>query len=239
MPPRATQLLRLRPREPDHRRLGEVVEQRDAIVIGVVGGRAVRDLDHEAARAAHQQRQRVMARDQVRLEREPEQAQPGVEVVLPHRRVPLEQVLGAPDVVHEHVEAAVLGVDPLDQAADLPGLQVVDRDGDSLAARRGHELGGLLDRLGPVDLGAAPARAAAGRVDRRPRLAERDGDAAAGAPRRPGDQRDLAGQRAAHAVASRTAMRRPGRRRLSTSTAPSTSAPPTSCTGPSVSPNTR
>ena len=57
------------------------------------------------------------------------------------------------------------------------------------------ELGGLLDRLGPVDLGAPLARAAAGGVDRRARLAERDGDAAPGAARRARDQRDLALQR--------------------------------------------
>jgi hypothetical protein len=38
-----------------------------------------------------------------------------VEVVLPHRRVPLEQPLAAPDVVDEHVEPPLLGVDALNE----------------------------------------------------------------------------------------------------------------------------
>ena len=90
-------------------------------MVGVVVGGAVGDLDDEPAGAADQQRQRVVARDQVRVDREPQQPQAGVEVVLPHRRVPLEEVLGAPDVVDEHVEAAVLGVDALDERRDLRG----------------------------------------------------------------------------------------------------------------------
>src|SRR3954452_6812686 len=53
---------------------------------------------------------------------------------------------------------------------------MVDPYGDAGAARRGDELRGLLDRLGPVDLRAPRARAAAGHVDRRADLAERDRD---------------------------------------------------------------
>ena len=193
------QLLGLGPRQPGHRRLGEVVEQVHAEVVGVVLGGAVGDLDDQAAGVADQQRQRVVAGDQVGVDREPEQPEPVVEVVLPHRRVPLEQVLGAPDVVDEHVEAVVVGVDPLDQAADLLGLEVVDRHRDALAARRRHHLGRLLDRLRPVDLGPALAGAAAGRVDGGARLPEGDRDAAAAAARRAGDQRDPAFEWSAHA----------------------------------------
>ena len=136
----------------------------------------------------------MVARDQVRVDRQAQEPQAVVEVVLPHRRVPLEEVLGAPDVVDEHVEAALLGVDPRDQGRDLRGVEVVDRDRDPLATRRRHELGGLLDRLRPVDLGAPLARRAAGRVDGRARLAEADGDAASGAAGRPGDEGDAAFQ---------------------------------------------
>jgi hypothetical protein len=49
-----------------------------------------------------------MARDQVGLDREAQEPQAAVEVVLPHGLVPLEEMLGAPDVVHQHVEAALL-----------------------------------------------------------------------------------------------------------------------------------
>ena len=51
--------------EPDDRGLGEVVEGVDAVVDGVVVRGAVGHLDHEAARLADQQRQRMVAGDQV------------------------------------------------------------------------------------------------------------------------------------------------------------------------------
>ena len=93
------------------------------------------------------------------------------------------------------VELAVLGVDALDQAADLRGVEVVDRDGDPLAAGCGHELGGLLDRLRTVVFGAPLPGGAAGAVHGRPGLAERNRRAATGAARRPGHQRNLAVKR--------------------------------------------
>ena len=43
----------------------------------------------------------------------------------------VDQRLAAPDVVDQHVEPALLGVDPLHQVAHLLGFQVVDRDGDT------------------------------------------------------------------------------------------------------------
>jgi hypothetical protein len=67
-------------------------------------------------------------------------------------------MLGPPDVVHQQVEAPLLGVDALDQAANLVGIEVVDRDGDALAAGRRDQLGGLLDGLRPVALRAARVR---------------------------------------------------------------------------------
>ena len=102
------ELLGQPPRHADHRRLRQVVEHRDAVVVGVVFRRSVGHLDHQAPRAAHQQRQRMVARDQVGVDREAQHSQAALQVVLPDRLVPVEQVLGAPDVVDEHVEAAVL-----------------------------------------------------------------------------------------------------------------------------------
>ena len=131
-----------------------------------------------------------MARDQVRVEREAQQPQAVVEVVLPERRVELEQLLAAPDVVDEQVEPAVVGVDPLDERGDLRRVEVVDRDGDPLAAGRGDQLRGLLDRLRAV-VPPSAARGCCGRCSRRcARLAERDRDAAPGAAGRAGDERD-------------------------------------------------
>ena len=184
------EVLRLGEREPDDRRLGEVVEGVDAVVDGVVLRGPVGHLDHQAARVADQQRERVVAGDQVGLDGEVEQPQAVGEVVLPDRRVPLEELLAAPDVVDEHVEPALLVVDAAHERLDLGGLEVVGRDGDALASGGGDELRRLLDRLRAVVLRAGGARAAAGAVDGGAGLAERDGDAAAGAAGRAGDERD-------------------------------------------------
>ena len=89
----------------------------------------------------------------------------------------------------------MVGVDALDERAHLLGLEVVDPDGDPAPARRVDERGGLLDRLGTVVLRARRGGAAAGAVDGGAGLAERDGDAAAGAAGRARDERDRAFER--------------------------------------------
>ena len=64
---------------------------------------------------------------------------PVVEVVLPDRRVPLGRAalehLGAPDVVDQHVDVAVLAPDPLGQAAHLLGVEMVDAHRDRRSRR--------------------------------------------------------------------------------------------------------
>ena len=82
---------------------------------------------------------------------EAQRAQPDVERRLPHRLVPLHRG-GAPDVVDEDVEGALLGVDALDERRHLLRLEVVDLHGDALPAGLVDELGRLLDRLRPVHL---------------------------------------------------------------------------------------
>ncbi len=112
--------------------------------------------------------------------------------MLPHRAVPLEEPLAAPDVVHQHVEAPLLGVDPPDQRLHLRRHQVVRDHGDALPARRRDQLRRLLDGLRPVVLRPAAARTAARHVHRRALRAQLDRDAPARAPRGPGHQGDLA-----------------------------------------------
>jgi hypothetical protein len=144
----------------------------------------------------------------VRVERQVQQPKPGLQVVLPDRRVPLEQLLAAPDVVDQHVEPAVVAVDPPDQVRDLLGLEMVGLHRDPRAAGGRDELGGLLDRLRAVVLRPLLARRAAGAVDGRPRLPQRDGRPAAGAARRAGDERHLAGEGRAHAESPSAATTR-------------------------------
>ena len=101
-------------------------------------------------------------------------------------------------------------------AATCVGLEVVDRDRDPAAAGGVDELGGLLDRLRPVVLGPVLARGAPGAVDGRARLAQRDGDAAPGAPAsrpprappsRPASRPSRAPQVAAYAARAVVALR--------------------------------
>ena len=122
-----------------------------------------------------------MAGDDVRVDGQSQGPEAGVERLLPDRLVPGDQRVAAPDVVHQHVEPALLGVDPGDQVADLLGHQVVDLNGDAGAAGRGDQLGGLLDGLRPVHLGAAGPGAATGGVDGGAGRAELNGDLPPGA----------------------------------------------------------
>src|SRR6187455_2979323 len=85
-----------------------------------------------------------MRRHQMRLDPEPQNPQAFLQVELPYRRVPLRwstlQHFGAPDVVDEHVDAAMLGTDTCGQSRDLRRFEMVDGDGTAPAAEFGHQL---------------------------------------------------------------------------------------------------
>ncbi|MDF3050938.1 MAG: hypothetical protein K0R87_2576 [Pseudonocardia sp.] len=74
---------------------------------------------------------------------------------------------------------SVVATDAFGQSADLDGVEVVDLDRDPGAAELGDEIRGLLDRLGPVVVGATPGRPAgpARAHDGRAGLTERGCDA--------------------------------------------------------------
>ena len=80
------------------------------------------------------------------------------------------------------------------------GLQVVDLDRDPLAARSVDELGGFLDGLRAVVLGASLPRRAPRALDGRALLPERNRDAAPGPAGRARDQRDPAVKPSAHVL---------------------------------------
>jgi hypothetical protein len=56
------------------------------------------------------------------------------------------------DVVHQHIEPPVVGVNPLHEPSDLIEFKVVDTKCDALTAGRGDELTGLLDGLRTINL---------------------------------------------------------------------------------------
>ena len=88
----------------------------------------------------------------MRVDREAQNSQPVLQIVLPQRCLPLEQQLPAPDVVDQDVKLAAFGIDPLYKGLDLTSLEMVDRDRDPYAAGGRDELGGLLDRLRAIVL---------------------------------------------------------------------------------------
>ena len=125
-------------------------------------------------------------------------------------------------------------------AATCVRLEVVDGDRDPLAARLAHELGGLLDRLRPVVLGAPLAGAAARAVDGGARLAERDRDPAAG-PRVAWPRARPAFERRVSSGALHRSRGDPGGPVAGSARAPrrARARRPASCTAPSTSPKTR
>jgi len=74
----------------------------------------------------------------------------------------------AVDVVDQHVQRALFGVDPLHQFADLGCLQMVHTDRDPVPARFVDERRRLLDRLRTIRFRPPGTGTAAGHVNGRP-----------------------------------------------------------------------
>ena len=112
------------------------------------------------------------------------------EVVL-HTGVATGVAVAAEDVVDQDVQAAMLGLDPGDQAGHGRGVLMVDDQGRALPAGGGHQLAGVLDRLRPPNLRPpGGAAAAAGGVDVQPGPGQLDRDRASRPPGRPRHQGD-------------------------------------------------
>ena len=125
------QLMPLREREPGRRRSWpgrRTPRAGSANALYVVG--AVGHLHHQSSRPVDDERKEVMRRDEVRVDREAEDAQARLEIVLPDGRVPIGrstlQELRAPDVVDQHVDVTVIGSDPGREIRNLFGLEMVD-----------------------------------------------------------------------------------------------------------------
>ena len=95
------------------------------------------------------------------------------------------------------MDVAVVAPDLLGQALHLIGDEMVDGGRDPGAAEVGDELGGLLDRLGPVVVGPTGSRAAAGADDRCAGFTQGSCDATPGTAGRSGDDRDPPAKRIA------------------------------------------
>jgi hypothetical protein len=109
---------------------------------------------------------------------------------LPERRLEVErELVAAPRVVDEQVEAAVLVADPLEQRLDLRVVRVVAANRDARTAAGGQLLSGVVDRAGSPERGRPSADGAAGDVDDCALLPEDERNAFATAPARTGHER--------------------------------------------------
>jgi hypothetical protein len=95
-------------------------------------------------------------------------------------------------VVDQQLQAALLGLDPLEQPLDGSVVAMIQRHRDPLATQTGDLLGGLGDGAGPA--AAAGVQAATGDIHRRALLAQGQRDALADAAAGPGHHRHHAGQ---------------------------------------------
>ena len=79
------------------------------------------------------------------VDAEPKYAQPVVEIVFPDRPVPRRgrtlEDLGAPDVVDQDVDGAVLAAETVSQRLNLFDVEMVDLDGDAGAAELSDQFG--------------------------------------------------------------------------------------------------
>ncbi|MCY1307878.1 hypothetical protein D9M70_578440 [compost metagenome] len=158
---------------------------------GIVLGGAVGDLDEQPARLLYHQGQGVVRGDQVGVDAEAQKPQAVLEIVLPDGLLPLEQVFSAPDVVDEDIEPPLFTADARDQRCDFGRLEMIDLNGNTLAAEAGDDVGRFLDRFGPFVFGLLLTCGAAGHVDGGAGGAEFHSDAAPAAPCRAGNQSDF------------------------------------------------
>jgi hypothetical protein len=170
--------------------LRQVVEE-GAPIVGVEFGVAVGDLDHQTAGFLDQQWDRGVTGDDVGVDGESQDAKAGVEIVLPELGVPPGEVVAAPDVVDEDVEASLVGLDARYERLHLRRVEVVADDRHSLPSSLAGASGRAFDRLGPTHLRWTVLAAAARGVDGRPGGGQLDREGATGTTGGTGDERDL------------------------------------------------
>ena len=141
-------ILGVRPGHAYGRHLCQIVEHRQAVMVRIVLRRAIGHLDQEAAGLRDHKWKRIVGGDQMRVDGEPQQSQPILQIVLPDRLVPLEQVLAAPDVIDQDVEPSAFRPNSGDQRLDLARDQMIDANRNPFAAEFGDQRRGFLDRLG-------------------------------------------------------------------------------------------
>src|SRR5689334_684481 len=117
-----------------------------------------------------------------------------LERMLPQRPPPLRELVAAPHVVDENVEAPLLAMNAFRECTHLLGHSVIGLHGNALPSGGRHSLGGFFDRFGTRTRGLA-AYAPSGAVDGCAKLAECGSDSTPCATGGARDERDASGQR--------------------------------------------
>src|SRR5688572_10994855 len=135
----------------------------------------------------------------MRVDAEPEDSQSLVEIMFPHRGVPLARAalehLGPPDVVHQYVDVPMRSANLVSQLFHLTWDEVIDRHADAVSAEPCDQFRRFFDRFWTLVVRARRAlrpRAAPRTDNGRTRLAQGRGDSPARAARRACDDRDAA-----------------------------------------------
>ena len=109
-------------------------------------------------------------------------------------RVPGGEVVAAPDVVDQDIQASALGFDTRYLGLHLRRLEVIAGDRDGLPSGLGGPSGGALDGLGPIDLGSMVLAATSGGVDDRPGGSQLDREGTTRTASRTGDEGGSSGE---------------------------------------------
>jgi hypothetical protein len=72
--------------------------------------------------------------------------------MLPYWFIPFNQIIPSPDIIHQHIETALLSLDARHQRLHLFRIQMINLQSDSLPSRLLDHLSRFLDRLRPVHL---------------------------------------------------------------------------------------
>jgi hypothetical protein len=175
--------------EARQRRFDEVVQDVPAISREV----AVDHLDDEPAVSLDHERSEVSVGDHVADERLVEVGADVGEVDLPKAPRPIEQRIGAPNAVDEHVEAPGVISDAGGEVRHLILVSVVDPQRDCATAGLLYQCNRLVDGLRAIHAFRVPCRAASRAIDDGSGFSECSCDSASSTPRRSRHQSNLAG----------------------------------------------
>ena len=155
---------------------------------------AIDHFDDEAAVSLHHQGREVPAGYQVADERLVQVGADIGEIDFPEAPRPIDQRIGAPDAVDEHIETACFVSNAGGKPRHFLLTRVVDAQSDGATTGLTNQRNCFVEGLRAIHAFGLPRSAPTRAVDNGAGLPERSRNAPPGAPRRSGDQCNLAGK---------------------------------------------